>query len=178
MPHSRKPVATLPNRILKVNHAGEHGAVNIYRGQLLVCRWRATALIPELREFMADEERHRALFATHLAQRGLPRCRSYHLCGLGGFVLGFFSGLCGHAALAATTVAVERVVLRHLEAQLILLKECDPAAHYTVQAIVSDERAHHDRAALAIRQGWLWPRLLMPIVSQATESVIWLGMRV
>jgi hypothetical protein len=28
------------DRIIKVNHAGEHGAVNIYRAQLLACRWR------------------------------------------------------------------------------------------------------------------------------------------
>jgi demethoxyubiquinone hydroxylase (CLK1/Coq7/Cat5 family) len=28
---------TLADRILKMNHAGEHGAVNIYRGQRLVC---------------------------------------------------------------------------------------------------------------------------------------------
>jgi 3-demethoxyubiquinol 3-hydroxylase len=28
---------TLGDRIIKVNHAGEHGAVNIYRAQLLAC---------------------------------------------------------------------------------------------------------------------------------------------
>jgi demethoxyubiquinone hydroxylase (CLK1/Coq7/Cat5 family) len=41
------------DRILKVNHAGEHGAVNIYRGQRLACCWRDAALKRELEEFRA-----------------------------------------------------------------------------------------------------------------------------
>ncbi|MBV9419480.1 MAG: demethoxyubiquinone hydroxylase family protein, partial [Alphaproteobacteria bacterium] len=32
---------TLGDRILKVDHAGENGAVCIYRAQIFVCRWRA-----------------------------------------------------------------------------------------------------------------------------------------
>lgn len=133
------------DRVLKVNHAGEHGAVNIYRGQRLVC-----------------------------FQRGVRRCRSYGLCGLGGFVLGVLTGICGRASIAAVTVAVERVVLRHLEEQLRTLAH-EPAA---VASIIEDERAHHDRAAQEPRQGIFWPRLLRPAVSAATELVIWTGMRI
>ena len=63
-------------RILKVNHAGENGAVHIYAGQILVARLTAPALVAELREFRSHEERHRALFAAELQRRGQPRCRS------------------------------------------------------------------------------------------------------
>jgi len=35
---SLKSGETVGDRVMKVNHAGEHGAINIYRGQLLVCR--------------------------------------------------------------------------------------------------------------------------------------------
>ena len=171
------PGESLADRILKVNHAGEHGAVNIYRGQALMCRLRARRLLEELREFQSHEERHRALFWAELQRRGRRRCRSYHFCGLGGFFLGAITGLLGPSAVAATTVAVERVVLRHLAAQLEVLEGMDAKAHAAVVAIVQEEREHHDRAALEARQGGFWPRVLMPVVSASTEMVIWLGMR-
>jgi ubiquinone biosynthesis monooxygenase Coq7 len=164
-------------RIIKVNHAGEHGAVNIYRGQRLVCFWRDAALKLELEEFRAHEERHRAIFAAELGRRGVRRCRSYRMCGLGGFLLGVATGICGRASIAAVTVAVERVVLRHLEMQLRELDGVDAAAHAAVASILEDERAHHDRASQEPLQGIFWPRVLKPAVSAATEFVIWSGMR-
>jgi len=165
------------DRILRVNHAGEHGAVNIYRGQRLVCFWRDDQLKRELEEFRAHEERHRAIFAAELARRGVRRCRSYWLCGLGGFVLGVITGICGRASIAAVTVAVERVVLRHLEVQLRELDGVDAVAHAAVAAIIEDERQHHDHAAQEPRQGIFWPRVIRPTVSAATELVIWTGMK-
>ena len=168
---------THADRILKVNHAGEHGAVNIYRGQRLVCFWRDAELKRELEEFRSHEERHRDVFAAELARRGVRRCRSYRLCGIGGFLLGVTTGICGRASIAAVTVAVERVVLRHLEMQLRELEDVDAAAHAAVASILEDERTHHDRAAQEPRQGIFWPRLIRPTVSAATEFVIWTGMK-
>ena len=43
---------SLGDRVMKVNNAGEHGAVNIYRAQLLACRWRRSDIKSELREFL------------------------------------------------------------------------------------------------------------------------------
>ena len=106
------------SRVLKVNHAGENGAVNIYAGQIFFARITAPAMVAELGEFKSHEERHRAIFWAELQRRNRPRCRSYWLCGIGGFMLGLITGVFGRRAIAATTVAVERVVLRHLEHQL------------------------------------------------------------
>ena len=167
----------LGGRILKVDHAGEQGAVNIYRAQILAARFTAPALVRELCEFKSHEERHRAVFATELQRRGVRRCRSYWLCGIGGWVLGLVTGLLGRHAIAATTVAVERVVLRHLEAQLRELAGKDEAAVAAIAQIVDEERQHHDQSAAHLEPGRFWSRLLSPIVAASTESVIWLGMR-
>jgi len=110
-------------------------------------------------------------------RRGRPRCKSYLLCGLGGLVLGLLTGLLGRSAISATTVAVESVVLRHLEQQLIDLRGIDEPAVLAISAIVMEERLHHDQAASHVAQSSLWSRLLNPVVSSATEAVIWLGMR-
>lgn len=172
-----RPTLSYAEQVLKVNHAGENGAVHIYAGQLLVGRLTAPALMHELQTFKQDEERHRAIFAEELRHRGVRRCRSYRLCGLGGFVLGVTTGLLGKAAIAATTVAVERVVLRHLEHQLKELQGKDEAAAAAINAIVKEEQAHHDHSAAHAGQKSIWSAVLSPVVAASTQAVIWLGMR-
>lgn len=164
-------------RIMKVNHAGEHGAVNIYAGQILLARHRARAMVPELLEFKAHEERHRAIFGRELDRRGLARCRSYWLCAIGGYVLGVVSGLLGAQAIAATTVAVERVVLRHLKQQLAELGDKDADAVTAIEAILKDEQQHHDQSSAHFERTGLVNRVLDAVVSNTTELVIWVGMR-
>jgi ubiquinone biosynthesis monooxygenase Coq7 len=99
------PHETLGDRIIKVNHAGEHGAVNIYRGQLLLARFTAPGQVEVLETFLEHERRHRRIFAIELARRGQPRCRSDLLCGLGGYALGIVTGLCGKHAIGADETA-------------------------------------------------------------------------
>jgi ubiquinone biosynthesis monooxygenase Coq7 len=168
----------LGSRFIKVNHAGEHGAIHIYTGQIQLARFTAPQLVAELEQFREHEMRHREIFRAELERRGRPRCRSYWLCGLGGWVLGIVTGLMGAGAISATTVAVEQVVLRHLEHQLAQLARTDPAAVAAISAILADEQQHHDRSAAQARAGSFWPRLLKPVVSASTEAVIWLGLRV
>lgn len=167
----------LGSRIMKVDHAGEFGAISIYTGQIWMAHWRARDLIPELTEFRSHERRHRAIFAAELERRDQRRCRSYVLCGTGGLLLGLVTGLLGRAAIAATTVAVESVVLQHLEDQLERLRGVDAAAVAAISAIVSEEREHHDRSAVHVSSESFWYKTLHPVVAMATETVIWLGMK-
>lgn len=176
-PHPSRPARSFAERVLKVNHAGENGAVHIYAGQMAVARWTAPDLVPELKEFKSHEERHRRVFHDALNGRGLRRCRSYWLCGLGGFVLGIASAALGRSAIAATTVAVERVVLGHLKEQLLKLAGQDEQAVAAIASIVAEEQEHHDRSAVQMAAGRFWPALLSPVVAASTETVIWLGMR-
>lgn len=165
------------NRVLKVNHAGEHGAVNIYRGQIFAARLTAPSMLVELNEFKSHEEKHRSIFWSELQRRDRSRCKSYSLCGFGGFVLGLVTGFLGRSAIAATTVAVERVVLNHLERQLKTLRDTDSAAYEAVSAIVDEEKHHYNQSASHIDAGQCWSRVLTPVVTGSTEAVIWLGMR-
>lgn len=172
-----KPGETLGDRVMKVDHAGEHGAVCIYRAQRWFARWRAPEMVRELDDFLAHERGHRARFGAELARRGQRRCRSYFWCGLGGFVLGAFTGLAGRQAIAATTVAIERVVLRHMHEQLDILESIDAHAAATLRRIIAEEQEHYDLSAARLAGGGFWPRLINPVVGASTEAVIWLGMR-
>lgn len=165
-------------RIMKVNHAGEHGAVSIYTGQILIAKLANKRLAAELTEFKAHEQAHRAIFAGELARRGLARCRSYWLCAAGGFSLGVVTGLLGQQAIAVTTVAVERVVLRHLGSQLAILGDQDAHASAAISAIFSEEQQHHDVSFSRLCRKNIFTHVLDVFVASATESVIWIGMRV
>ncbi len=92
-------------KILKVNHAGEFGAINIYRSQIFVSRLLNRNLVPLLEEFLADEYRHLEIFWTEIQRRGGIKCKSYWLCGLGGWGLGLVSALLGKRGIMACTWA-------------------------------------------------------------------------
>jgi ubiquinone biosynthesis monooxygenase Coq7 len=169
---------SLADRVMKVDHAGEHGAVCIYTAQIAAARWRAPDLVTELSHFRDHERGHRARFLAELNARGVPRCRSYHMCGIGGAMLGFVTGLLGRHAIAATTVAVERVVLRHLHEQVAALDGKDPAAVAALRHILAEEQEHHDISVSHLAAGSRWTKIIDPVVAASTEAVIWLGMRI
>jgi ubiquinone biosynthesis monooxygenase Coq7 len=171
------PAPGLADRYLKVNHAGEHGAICIYTAQIHIARLTAPTLVAELMEFRSHEITHRSIFLAELQRRGRPRCRSYWLCGLGGYFLGLITAICGRSAIAATTAAVEKVVLSHLQHQLVALGTSDPPATVAISAIIADEQHHHDRSEALAKTGRFWPKVIAPVVMASTEFVIWTGMR-
>jgi YD repeat-containing protein len=52
----------LADRIIKVNHAGEHGAISIYSGQILMARLTARDLLEQLVEFRSEEQKHNYMY--------------------------------------------------------------------------------------------------------------------
>jgi ubiquinone biosynthesis monooxygenase Coq7 len=134
-------------------------------------------MVKELERFLDHEREHRALLGSQLDIRGIRRCHSYHLCAVGGLVLGAVTALLGRKAIAATTVAIERVVLRHMREQVTKLENIDQSATAVLQRIIREEQEHHDLSAARLsRRSW-WTRVIESLVSGSTETVIWLGMR-
>ena len=63
-------------KILKVNHAGEFGAINIYRSQIVVSRLLQRSYVPMLESFMADEKRHMASFWAEISDATVSSARA------------------------------------------------------------------------------------------------------
>jgi len=180
MKHERnllRPAKSIAEKMIKVDHTGENGAVNIYRSQRWVSHIRARHLVPQLAEFQNHEEEHRDIFSKHLKSIGVRRCVSYHISGLGGFVLGFVTALIGPKAIAATTYAVENVVLEHLKHQMSYLLEHDEKAYNAVKKIYDDEKEHHDTAHDQMDSESFISSLVVKTVELCTEAVIQFGMR-
>src|SRR3546814_5312729 len=64
----RPHMTDLGDRIIKVNHAGEHGAICIYTGQIIMARLTARKIIHELMEFRTHEQRHRTRSEEHTSE--------------------------------------------------------------------------------------------------------------
>ena len=166
-----------PKKILKVNHAGEFGAINIYRAQILVSKILGRDYVPLLESFMADEKRHLNIFWTEIQRRNGTRCKSYWLCGLGGWVMGLISAFFGKRGIMACTWAVEFVVVNHLNEQLeYLAQKQDREAYDAVKSILDDEKNHRDIGQNGGGMSKLYAPFLF-MIGAFTEAVIRIGMR-
>lgn len=140
---------------LRTDHAGETGAVWMYRGVLRFARDAA------LRDFAS---RHLDTERSHLEriEAWLPpasRSRLLPLWRLAGWLTGALPALCGPAAVYSTIEAVERFVVRHYADQISRL-QAQPRLHalqQTLRDCQADEIAHRDEAtgANGARQGRL-----------------------
>ena len=162
-------------RILKVNHAGEYGAIRIYRAQIWVARRRCPDVVPFLEETLGHEIEHCASFRGAMPARGARPCRVMALWGNGGLVLGFVTACLGRRSIWICTAAVEAAVHRHMSDQLLFLRDRDPALHSIISAIHVEELMHLSHAETRIERETSWSRLLGGFIAQATDVAIWLS---
>jgi 3-demethoxyubiquinol 3-hydroxylase len=162
-------------RILKVNHAGEYGAIRIYRAQA----WLARKLYPDVVDFLEEtlhhEVRHCSLFLNAMRERSARPCRVMSLWGNGGLVLGFLTALLGRQGIWICTAAVEAAVHRHLDDQLFYLRGRDTQLYSLIHSIQHEELAHLNYAQERIANDAVWTRVLRSFISGSTDVVIWLS---
>lgn len=171
---NRDPNVTIL-RILKVNHAGEFGAIRIYGAQITVARRLFSDIVPLLEEMRDDEINHCRLFREAMPARKARPCRIMSLWSLGGYVLGILTALGGRNMVWICTEAVESTVHRHLEDQLAFLALRDRELHALLASIQEQELAHlHEAEHNQKRQG-LSRAVLLPVISALTDLMIWLS---
>jgi 3-demethoxyubiquinol 3-hydroxylase len=162
-------------RILKVNHAGEYGAIRIYRAQLWVARRLYPDVVAFLEETLRHEIRHCSLFQDAMPKRSARPCRVMPLWGKSGLILGFLTSLLGRQGIWICTAAVESTVHRHLEDQLYFLRERDAELHSLILSIQHEELAHLHHAQHRIATQAMWSQALTAFISGCTDVVIWLS---
>lgn len=162
-------------RILKVNHAGEYGAIRIYRAQVWVARRLYPDIVPFLEETLGHEIEHCSLFQNAMPKRGARPCYVMSLWGKGGLVLGFMTALCGRQGIWICTEAVEATVHRHLNDHLLFLKDRDSELYAIIKGIQIDEIGHLSHASARVSSRNLWKRSLASVIVVVTEAVIWLS---
>lgn len=134
--------------MIRVDHAGEYGAVRIYEGQLAVLsRQKDKQQATKLVRHMADQElEHRETFNRIINERHVRPTVMTPLWHVAGFALGAATALLGEKAAMACTEAVEEVIDEHYQNQLDLLPEEETELKEVITKFRDEEIEHRDTA--------------------------------
>ena len=100
---------------IRVDHAGERGAVKIYEGQLLALNTivKDENLKNTIEEMKVHEKEHCQFFENEIKKRNINPTKFLPLWDLLGVGLGFGSTLLGKKAAMLCTASVEEVIDKH-----------------------------------------------------------------
>lgn len=144
-PRPKAPGAELDtDAMIRVDHAGEYGAVRIYEGQLAVLGSRASAAT--IRHMAEQEQRHLKTFDRLVNERKVRPTALEPLWRVAGYALGMGTALLGEKAAFACTAAVEEAIDSHYGQQIASLGDRDPLLKQTVEDFRADEAAHRQLA--------------------------------
>ncbi|CAN8067446.1 unnamed protein product [Agarophyton chilense] len=111
------------DRMLRVDHAGEIGARQIYAGQLAV--FRNTPVGNVIKEMADQEQKHLDAFDKLIKNRRVRPTAMLPIWNVAGYALGLGTALLGKEAAMACTVAVEEVIAEHYNDQVRTLLKWD-----------------------------------------------------
>ena len=134
--------------IIRVDHAGERGAIKIYEGQLLaLSTFNKDEKLKKLIEDMKiHEEEHSDYFEKEINKRNIMPTRFLKIWDLLGVGLGFGSTLLGKKAAMLCTASVEEVIDDHYKNQTYHLKEDEKELKEKIVKFRVDELEHKDIA--------------------------------
>ena len=106
--------------IIRVDHAGERGAIKIYEGQLLALKTikQDDDLKDKIEEMREKEKEHLEYFEKEIQKRKIKPTYLLPVWDLMSVALGFGSALLGKKAAMLCTASVEEVIDDHYQSQL------------------------------------------------------------
>ena len=131
-------------RYIRVDHAGERAAQQIYRGQLVVLGQHEMG--DEIRHMMEQEVEHLETFDTLINERKVRPSFLDPVWGAAGFALGLVTAAMGPKAAMACTIAVEEVIGEHYQKQAANLGSDEASLKKTIERFRDEELEHRDIA--------------------------------
>ena len=139
---------TKVEEFIRVDHAGERGAIKIYEGQLLALNTfvKDDNLKKTIQEMKDQEKEHCNYFENEIKIRNIKPTKLMPLWDLLGVGLGFGSTLLGKKAAMLCTASVEEVIDEHYEKQINQLKTDEKILKEKIKKFRLDELHHKDIA--------------------------------
>ena len=133
---------------IRVDHAGERGAVKIYEGQLLALNTiiKNEDLKKTIEEMKIHETEHCQFFENEIQKRNIKPTKLLPLWDLLGVGLGFGSTLLGKKAAMLCTASVEEVIDKHYLDQINQLGPDEKELKKKITKFRQDELDHKDIA--------------------------------
>ena len=134
--------------IIRVDHAGERGAIKIYEGQLLALNTikqneKLKTIIEEMKE---HEKEHLEYFEKEIQKRKMKPTYLLPLWDLIGVSLGFGTVLLGTKAAMLCTASVEEVIEDHYQDQLKKIGNDEKELKAKIEKFKRDEINHKNIA--------------------------------
>jgi ubiquinone biosynthesis monooxygenase Coq7 len=134
--------------IIRVDHAGERGAIKIYEGQLLALKTikQDNDLKDKIEEMKGQEKKHLEYFEKEIQKRKIKPTFLLPLWDLMGITLGFGTALLGKKAAMLCTASVEEVIEDHYQNQLQKLGNDEKDLKAKIEKFKEDEIEHKNMA--------------------------------
>ena len=134
--------------IIRVDHAGERGAIKIYEGQLLALKTikqdeKLKNIIEEMKE---HEKEHLKYFEKEIQKRKMKPTYFLPLWDIMGVSLGFGTALLGKKAAMLCTASVEEVIEDHYQNQIEKIGDDEKDLKNKIKKFKSDEVNHKNIA--------------------------------
>ena len=142
---------TNKNRVIefiRVDHAGERGAIKIYEGQLLALNTlvKDDDLKKKIEEMKIHEKEHCDYFENEIKKRNIEPTKFLPLWDMLGIALGFGSTMLGKKAAMLCTASVEEVIDEHYLSQIKELQNDEKKLKEKIVKFREDE-LHHKHIA-------------------------------
>ena len=133
---------------IRVDHAGERGAIKIYEGQLLALNTlvKNDELKKIILEMKSHEEEHSSFFENEIESRNIKPTKLLPLWDLLGLGLGFGSTILGKKAAMLCTASVEEVIDENYQNQIHQIEEDEKSLKKKIIKFREDE-LHHKNIA-------------------------------
>jgi ubiquinone biosynthesis monooxygenase Coq7 len=134
--------------IIRVDHAGERGAIKIYEGQLLALKTikQDDVLKNKIEEMKEQEKEHLEYFEKEIQKRKIKPTYLLPLWDVMGIVLGFGTAMLGKKATMLCTASVEEVIENHYENQLKKIGNDEMDLKSKIEKFKNDEVEHKNTA--------------------------------
>ncbi len=166
----------LVERMVRVNHAGEYGAVRIYSGQLAVLGRASTG--PVIRDMAKQEQEHLAAFDKLVVERRVRPTALMPLWHVAGFALGAATAMMGARTAMACTAAIEEVIDQHYADQAARLGDDEAELRATIETYRADEIAHREEALAHDAEQAPGYEILTGAIKTGSRLAIWLSKRI
>ena len=131
--------------MIRVNHAGEYGAMRIYAGQRAIMGDNAPGA-REVAHMAQQEQRHLDWFDAEMTRRRVRPTALQPFWHVAGYALGAATAALGPEAAMACTAAVEKEIDRHYGEQLDELGDSEPELAAAIADFRAEEAEHRETA--------------------------------
>jgi len=134
--------------IIRVDHAGERGAIKIYEGQLLALRTfkQNESLKIKIEKMMEEEKNHYEFFDKEIQKRKIKPTALLPVWDLMGVALGFGTAMFGEKAAMLCTASVEEVIDNHYKNQTCKIENDEKILKEKIIKFREDEIKHKEMA--------------------------------